>query len=585
MSAPLCHSLPTVSDPGDTCADTLALHRGILCAPRPWRHARRNRNSVHARRFWPSFCEAVPTYEYENLPKWLERRPTKRSECPPPDQQCPWVSCRYHLALDAAGKKRPRVKVWTHPDDWTANTPTCALHVAEQGAHTLLDIGAILGDISRERVRQIEQSAQAKLSKVGIILSLAEDCDLDTTPFFELTCDGFSARKIVRQGPARDYRTHREPIENLAGSMAGEVVTAAMRRAIGNAQHLPIRTVTLPPEELARVESEIEAKRKGKPAPTGQRKPSVTADTLTRLAHDPRYAARSRESLRSFRRLTAPDAPSAKAPTTTTPRPPSPPSTPSPEIPPQIPPTTIQSDDYSEVAVAAALPDPTPAPPQPTPTQKPMPRPTRAAFAKAHAWAIAAIKSTLAVRKMSQRDLIATVQARFPALDTTYVQQGVSDVLAATGSPVSVWFRRVATALDVALSDLCDSPEWVSAVIPEDSPLIRAHRHRGAAPTLPPAAALVPVYALSDLPRTIPAPPYPDTPTRITPIFESLTAAQNQLSHVAGAAAHLEARTTDLEALAKVLRDEIDDLQQQLAERTRERDAATATLARIKAAL
>lgn len=186
-------------------------------------------------------------------------------------------------------------------------------------------------------------------------------------------------------------------------------------------------------------------------------------------------------------------------------------------------------------------------------------------------------------------------RALCPARSPIYVQQGVSDVLSSTGSPISVWFRRVAAALEVSLSDLCDSPEWLSAVIPEDSPLIRAHRHRGAAPApveaetraaiqaqvdaallnTRPVAQMVPLYEL----------PPVSIPPQISPLAAAIASAQNQLSHVAGAAAHLEARVEDLTALAKILREEIDSLQQQLAERTRERDAATETLARIKAAL
>ncbi|MFZ5894690.1 MAG: sigma factor-like helix-turn-helix DNA-binding protein [Myxococcota bacterium] len=66
------------------------------------------------------------------------------------EQRCTQVSCRYHLA---------------HPDrDGRPLNATrdCALAVANEGPHTLEEIAQVLG-LTRERVRQIEESAIAKL--------------------------------------------------------------------------------------------------------------------------------------------------------------------------------------------------------------------------------------------------------------------------------------------------------------------------------------------------------------------------------------------------------------------------------------
>ena len=108
-------------------------------------------------------------------------RPRTRGECPP-FRPCPWVSCRYHLSIDI--QKRRVVQVRIDPDDWTEKTPTCALDVADaaatprrgRGAYdatmragmTLDEVGEVMGGISRERVRQVEEAALAKLAAAGL---------------------------------------------------------------------------------------------------------------------------------------------------------------------------------------------------------------------------------------------------------------------------------------------------------------------------------------------------------------------------------------------------------------------------------
>lgn len=63
---------------------------------------------------------------------------------------CVQVGCRYHFAhADRDG--RP-----------LSATRDCALAVANEGPHTLAEIAQVMG-LTRERVRQIEESAIAKL--------------------------------------------------------------------------------------------------------------------------------------------------------------------------------------------------------------------------------------------------------------------------------------------------------------------------------------------------------------------------------------------------------------------------------------
>ena len=73
-------------------------------------------------------------------------------ECaePGPVGPCQHCECRYHLAHRG---------YWEHQ-----LTPTrdCALDVANEGPHTLEQVGAALG-ISGERVRQLEEQAMALL--------------------------------------------------------------------------------------------------------------------------------------------------------------------------------------------------------------------------------------------------------------------------------------------------------------------------------------------------------------------------------------------------------------------------------------
>ncbi len=76
--------------------------------------------------------------------------PTTRGQCRAVPRPCPFLSCRYHIWADI----KPR----------TGHLPeeTCALDVADEGAHTLEQIGDIYG-LTRERVRQILAAATAKL--------------------------------------------------------------------------------------------------------------------------------------------------------------------------------------------------------------------------------------------------------------------------------------------------------------------------------------------------------------------------------------------------------------------------------------
>ncbi len=92
-------------------------------------------------------------------------RPQTRADCANVPRPCPFVSCRHHLALDI--NPNGAIKI-NFPDRevWEAEH-SCSLDVADAGCQTLEEVGAALGNVSRERARQIETRAVAKL-KAGL---------------------------------------------------------------------------------------------------------------------------------------------------------------------------------------------------------------------------------------------------------------------------------------------------------------------------------------------------------------------------------------------------------------------------------
>ncbi len=77
-------------------------------------------------------------------------RPLVRGDCSEIPRPCPFVSCRYHLAADSR--------------DGMSYLYSCALDVAEDGAHTLEEVGQILG-MATDDVREIEVTALSRLRR------------------------------------------------------------------------------------------------------------------------------------------------------------------------------------------------------------------------------------------------------------------------------------------------------------------------------------------------------------------------------------------------------------------------------------
>jgi len=94
------------------------------------------------------------------------KRPRKRSDCVNSLRPCPFVSCKYHLYIDV-NEENGSIKI-NFPDKtiWDLKE-TCALDVAEKGGLTLEEVGDLM-NLTRERVRQIENEATEILRRLGI---------------------------------------------------------------------------------------------------------------------------------------------------------------------------------------------------------------------------------------------------------------------------------------------------------------------------------------------------------------------------------------------------------------------------------
>jgi Sigma-70, region 4 len=115
-------------------------------------------------------------------------RPHHRSDCEPGgvnhQRPCPWVSCRYHLFLDVA--HNGSIKLNFSIDEANVGRTlrempaTCVLDVIdwEDEGITLEKAGTYM-NITRERMRQLEESAIAKLHQMKRVLGLRGDDDDD----------------------------------------------------------------------------------------------------------------------------------------------------------------------------------------------------------------------------------------------------------------------------------------------------------------------------------------------------------------------------------------------------------------------
>jgi Sigma-70, region 4 len=102
-------------------------------------------------------------------------KPKTRVECVDGPRPCPYVSCQHHLYLDVSNRTGAIKLNFPDLEVWDMNE-TCALDVADRGGTTLEDVGAIM-NLTRERIRQVEVKALAKLEALREMSSLRDFVD------------------------------------------------------------------------------------------------------------------------------------------------------------------------------------------------------------------------------------------------------------------------------------------------------------------------------------------------------------------------------------------------------------------------
>jgi hypothetical protein len=108
-----------------------------------------------------------PETEYE--------KPKTRAECHEGMRPCPFVSCKYHLYLDV--QPRTGAIKLNFPDLEVEDMhESCSLDIADRGGTTLEEVGAIM-NLTRERIRQLEVRAMAKVKALQEMESLRDFVD------------------------------------------------------------------------------------------------------------------------------------------------------------------------------------------------------------------------------------------------------------------------------------------------------------------------------------------------------------------------------------------------------------------------
>ena len=102
-------------------------------------------------------------------------KPRARAECLEGPRPCPYVSCKHHLYIDVSPRTGAIKLNFPDLDVWEMGE-SCALDVADRGGTTLEDVGAIM-NLTRERIRQVEVKALAKLEALRDMMALRDYVD------------------------------------------------------------------------------------------------------------------------------------------------------------------------------------------------------------------------------------------------------------------------------------------------------------------------------------------------------------------------------------------------------------------------
>jgi hypothetical protein len=140
------------------------------------RRAERDKRSADMPRATTISMDRFPKQELERLralyPEDISaERPVTRADCVDGVRPCPFVGCHWNLYLDVNPKTGSIQLNFPHlePDEMTAS---CVLDLASRGGMTMDEVGACT-NITRERVRQIEVKATAKIANSDEAVALA----------------------------------------------------------------------------------------------------------------------------------------------------------------------------------------------------------------------------------------------------------------------------------------------------------------------------------------------------------------------------------------------------------------------------
>lgn len=106
----------------------------------------------------------LPVYE-----EYASERPKTRGDCIGGIRPCPWVGCHFNNFLDVKkdGPTSGQAIVFNFPNIEPDEVPpdrSCALDIADKGGSTLEDV-ALLTNLTRERIRQVQDKALRKLQE------------------------------------------------------------------------------------------------------------------------------------------------------------------------------------------------------------------------------------------------------------------------------------------------------------------------------------------------------------------------------------------------------------------------------------
>lgn len=165
----------TVAEPSLPIEGATALRADEIGITREQRRSRRKRDvrarTISVKRMTKRELE-IGRLLYPENGYW---KPRTRAECADGPRPCPFVSCKHHLFVDVSAKTGAIKLNFPDLDVWDMNE-SCALDVADRGGTTLEDVGAIM-NLTRERIRQVEVKALAKLEALREMLALRDFID------------------------------------------------------------------------------------------------------------------------------------------------------------------------------------------------------------------------------------------------------------------------------------------------------------------------------------------------------------------------------------------------------------------------